>query len=283
MPTWAQCLLLVLIFFVGAVVASVLYLVGVECNSLTYAISVAFPLAWAYIASRRREAAGFGFVPVNEPRKGGFSSMVTVFVAAVVATLCLGALLEPLTALFPMSDAMRQAFERMFDPSKPVDMFISASILAPLCEELLCRGLFCRGLLSRHKPWVAIVVSALLFALLHGNIQQGLAAFGLGALMGWVYYKTHSLWCTIAMHFANNTLSQVMLYIFPDLPIDATYASVMPQPWYTVFMIACAVVFAATVYLIYRKYKNDQSIVSFALRPAADREEVGRECASEII
>jgi len=281
LPTWAQSLLLVLVFFVGSAVSSVFYLAGVANNTLTYAVSMIFPLAFAYIASRRNQRAGLGFVPVDEPRKGSFGSMLPLFALVVIATPCLGALLEPLTSLFPMSDLLRAAFEKMFDTSKPVDMFISVSILAPLCEELLCRGVICRGLLSRYKPWVAIVVSALIFAILHGNLQQGIAAFGLGIFMGWVYFKTHSLWSTIAIHFVNNTLSQVIMYAFPDLPIDATYASIIPQPAYTIFLIVCAVVFAASVYIIYRKYQYDQSIVSFALRPASDREEVGRECASE--
>ena len=281
LPSWVQSLLLVLIFFVGSAVASVFYLTGVEINSLTYAVSMVFPLAFAYIASRRNQRAGLGYVPLDEPRKGAFGSMVPLFALVVIATPCLGALLEPLLSLFPMSDLMRAAFEKMFDTSRPVDMFISVSILAPLCEELLCRGIICRGMLSRYKPWVAIVVSALIFAILHGNLQQGFAALGLGIFMGWVYYKTHSLWSTIAIHFVNNTLSQVIMYLFPYLPIDATYASIIPQPWYTVFLIVCAVVFAAIVYIIYHKYQYDQSIVSFALRPAADREEVGRECASE--
>ena len=282
LPSWVQALILVIVFFVGSAVASALYLVtGTWMNSLTYVISMAFPLAWAYFASRRNQKAGLGYVPLDEPRKGGFGSMLPLFALVVIATPFAGALLEPLTSLFPMSDLMRQTFEKMFDTSRPVDMFISVSILAPLCEELLCRGIICRGLLSRNKPWVAIVVSALIFAILHGNLQQGIAAFGLGIFMGWVYYKTHSLWSTIAIHFVNNTLSQVMMYIFPDLPIDATYASVIPQPWYTVFLIVSAVVVAACVYIIHLKYKYDQSIVSFAIRPAADREEVGRECAPE--
>ncbi|MBQ7254225.1 MAG: CPBP family intramembrane metalloprotease [Bacteroidales bacterium] len=281
LPSWAQCLILVLIFFVGSVAASVFYLSGIESSSLTYAATMLLPLLWAFLISRRNQASGLGFVPLDEPRPGRFKSMLPVFATVIVATPFLAALIEPLTALFPMSDIMRAAFEKMFDTSRPVDTFIAASILAPLCEELLCRGLICRGLLARNKPWVAIVVSALIFALLHGNLQQGTAAFGLGLFMGWVYYKTHSLWATIAIHFVNNTLSQVLMGLFPDLPIDATYASVIPQPWYTVFLIVSALITAASIYLIYRNYKDDQSIISFEIRPASSGEAMGRECPEE--
>lgn len=281
LPSWAQCLILVAIFFAGSVAASAIFLSGIDSSSLTYAATMLLPLLWAFLMSRRNQAAGYGFVPLDEPRRGRFGSMLPLFAIVIVATPFLAALIEPATALFPMSDLMRAAFEKMFDTSRPVDTFIAASILAPLCEELLCRGLICRGLLSRNKSWVAIVVSALIFALLHGNLQQGTAAFGLGIFMGWVYYKTHSLWATIAIHFVNNTLSQVMMTLFPNLPIDATYADVIPQPWYSVFLIVSALIVAASIYLINRNYKDEQSIISFKIRPAASGEAMGRECPEE--
>ena len=276
LPAWGQSLILVLIFFAGSLAAAPVQLSGINSYSLAYAISMAFPLGWALLASRRNRLKGLGYVPLDEPRKGSFGSMLPVFALAIVATPFLGVLMEPLTNLFPMPQWLQEAFEQVFDTSRPVDLFISTSILAPLCEELLCRGLICRGMLSRYKPWVAIVSSALIFALLHGNLQQGMAALGLGVFMGWVYYKTHSLWCTIAIHFTNNTLSQVMMYLFPDLPMTATYANILSGPQYTALITGSVIIVAAAIYLIYKNYMNDQSIISFALRPAAGGEEVGR-------
>ena len=87
MPTWAQSLLLMLVFFVGSAVSSVFYLTGVENNTLTYAVSMIFPLAFAYIASRRNQRAGLGFVPVDEPRKGAFGSMLPLFALVVIGSV----------------------------------------------------------------------------------------------------------------------------------------------------------------------------------------------------
>ncbi|MBQ1167855.1 MAG: CPBP family intramembrane metalloprotease [Bacteroidales bacterium] len=276
LPLWGQSLVLVLIFFAGSLAAAPIQLSGIKCSSLLYLVSMLFPLGWAWFVSRRNRLQGLGYVPLDEPRKGSFGSMFPVFALLVVATPFIGVLVEPLSNLFPMSELMKQAFEKMFDTSRPVDLFVSTSILAPLCEELLCRGLICRGMLSKFKPWVAIVFSAAVFALLHGNLQQGLVAFVLGLFMGWVYYKTHSLWCTIAIHFTNNTLSQVMMYLYPDLPMTATWASIMSKGQYTALLIASVVIVAAAIYILYKHYKDDESLVSFALRPSADREEVGR-------
>jgi membrane protease YdiL (CAAX protease family) len=238
-------------------------------------------LLWAYAIHLRNKKRGFVYVPVNEPRKGAFPSMVPVFLLVIIATPMLGALLEPITNLIPMSEWIQSLFEKMLDTSRPVDLVISTVILAPLCEELLCRGIICRGLLARGKPWFAIIFSAFIFALLHGNLKQGIAAFGLGIFMGWVYYKTHCLWCTIAIHFTNNALSVLMSFLFPDLPVTATYANLMPHGQYIALLVASAVLLAAIIYILYRNYKDDQSIISFKVRPAASGEALGRERAEE--
>ena len=281
LPDWARSLLLVAIFFAGSMVGAAFTLAGINSTSLVYAVSMAFPLAWAWIASRRNQRLGLGYVPLNEPRTGNFKSIVPVVLLVFIVTPFLGVLLEPLSNLFPMSELMEEAFKKMFDTSRPVDMVLSTVILAPLCEELLCRGIICRGLLSNSKPWFAIVFSAFIFALLHGNLQQGLVALGLGIFMGWIYYRTHSLWCTIAIHFANNALSMVMTFIFPDLPVTATYANILPRSWYIALLAASVVVAVAVIYIIYKNYKNDESIISFKVRPAASGEALGRECPEE--
>jgi len=281
LPDWKHSLLLVLIFFAGALPAAAISLAGCDINSVTYAVTMLFPLLAAYLFSRHNEAHGMGFVPLHDPQKGGFASMLPVFLLVMAATPFIGVLLEPLTNIFPMSERLKEAFEKMFDTSRPVDMVLSTVILAPLCEELLCRGIICRGLLSRGRPWFAIFFSAFVFALLHGNLQQGIAAFGLGIFMGWVYYRTHSLWATIAIHFTNNAISQVMAFLFPDLPITATWASIMPRGWYIALLVTSVAVVAAVIYTLYRKYKDEQSIISFEVRPAAGREALGRECPEE--
>lgn len=281
MPDWKHSLILVLFFFLGALPAALLVIAGINFNSLTYAVTMVLPLLWAFIISRRNAARGLGYVPLEDPQRGGFRSMLPVFLLVISVTPFLGVLIEPISNLFPMSERLQEAFERMFDTSRPVDTALATVVLAPLCEEMLCRGLICRGLLSHGRPWFAICFSALVFALLHGNLQQGIPAFALGIFMGWVYYRTHSLWCTIAIHFTNNALSQVMLFLFPDLPVTATYASVMPHVWYVALLIFSAAATVAVLYTLYRKYKDEQSIISFKIRPAAGGEALGRECPEE--
>ena len=79
------------------------------------------------------------------------------------------------------------------------------------------RGAILRALLqgtSRH--WVAIVMSALLFALIHMNPAQMPHAFCLGLLLGWMYYRTRSIIPGIMVHWVNNTVAYALYNIIPN-------------------------------------------------------------------
>lgn len=96
----------------------------------------------------------------------------------------------------------------------PEAMIISTVVLAPFLEELFFRGVILKGLLNNKKinPWVAILISAALFGIVHFNPWQLVGAFFLGFLLGWVYYKTGTLFNTIFLHFVNNGFTALMYY-----------------------------------------------------------------------
>ena len=99
---------------------------------------------------------------------------------------------------------------------EPVSALFTGVILAPVLEELLFRGVLLQGLLRNYRPWVAIGQSSLLFGLVHFNPAQSLsAAFG-GVLLGWLYYRTRSLWVCIAAHALHNLLAFGSILLFLD-------------------------------------------------------------------
>jgi membrane protease YdiL (CAAX protease family) len=113
--------------------------------------------------------------------------------------------------------------------------FFTLVIVAPLTEELLCRGLILRGLLSRYRPWAAVVMSAILFALMHVNPWQTLSALVLGLIFGWFYLRTGSLWPGIVGHALHNgivTLIVVAPFGLWEPPSAADMRQVHFQPWF---------------------------------------------------
>jgi len=116
-----------------------------------------------------------------------------------------------------MSEAQVQMFEQIM--GKPMG-YIAIGILAPIAEEMCFRGAILRKLLTmfpKRQHWIAIAVSAVLFALAHFNVVQSIHAFLIGLLLGWLYYRTDSILPGIVFHWINNTVAYVMFNIMPQM------------------------------------------------------------------
>jgi membrane protease YdiL (CAAX protease family) len=89
----------------------------------------------------------------------------------------------------------------------PALMFGFGCIAAPVLEEVFFRGILLKGLLRNYRPAVAIGQSALLFGLMHMSPAQSIATALMGALLGWLYYRTGSVRLCIGLHMLNNLLA----------------------------------------------------------------------------
>jgi membrane protease YdiL (CAAX protease family) len=75
-----------------------------------------------------------------------------------------------------------------------------------LAEEFAMRGVVMQQL-RRHGDRFAIITSAALFAVMHGNLIQAPFAFFLGLALGYFTVITGSIWTAISIHFLNNFFS----------------------------------------------------------------------------
>ncbi|MBO5181165.1 MAG: CPBP family intramembrane metalloprotease [Paraprevotella sp.] len=92
-------------------------------------------------------------------------------------------------------------------------------LAAPLAEELIFRAGFIGTMRSRGcSARCAVVVSALLFGLIHGNPAQMPVAFLLGLMLGYVYVRGGSLWPCWFAHAANNLVGVLTAWLAGDSP-----------------------------------------------------------------
>ncbi len=84
-------------------------------------------------------------------------------------------------------------------------MLLYSVLLAPLFEELLFRGLLFNQL-RRYGRCFAILITALLFGLMHANVLQLIAAILLGLLLAWIR-ESYGLPYAILLHISNNALA----------------------------------------------------------------------------
>lgn len=86
-------------------------------------------------------------------------------------------------------------------------LFLTVGLLAPAAEELIFRGLVFRRMKDFMNPWAAIILSALLFGIYHGNMIQFLYASLMGILLAVIYHRTGTLWTSILAHLVANLWS----------------------------------------------------------------------------
>lgn len=129
--------------------------------------------------------------------------------------------------------------ESVSGDSNSVSMFLYASILGPISEEILFRGLVLRSLKPYGKRF-AIFTSALLFALFHGNILQVPFAFLMGLLLGYAAAEYSIIWSIVLHIFNNLVVADLMTRLLKLLP--TTTADILSALELVVYAIAAVAV-----------------------------------------
>jgi len=104
--------------------------------------------------------------------------------------------------LYPAGKSVMPILESVAGSSDTFSLFLYASILAPIWEELLFRGYILRTLRPYGKRF-SIWGSAILFGLFHGNLLQTPYAVLMGLLFGYVTVE-YSVGWAILLHMFNN-------------------------------------------------------------------------------
>lgn len=84
--------------------------------------------------------------------------------------------------------------------------FVITVVVTPFVEELYFRGFLFKGLLMHHRPWIAYVVSAGLFAVLHPPLLAMVHVFFIGLLLAYLVRETKSIWPSVLIHMLNNAV-----------------------------------------------------------------------------
>ncbi len=102
--------------------------------------------------------------------------------------------------------------------------FLTLAVIPAFAEELLFRGLVLGNLLPYGKTG-AILASAVLFGLMHRNVEQMLYATAAGVVLGWVFVSTKSIWPCVLLHFFNNFQNVLSTALRQRLPAERATAA----------------------------------------------------------
>lgn len=143
---------------------------------------------------------------------------------------------------------------------------IVVGIIAPVVEELLFRGAILRSLLDWERisdtRWIAVVITAFLFSLIHLNPVQMPGAFIGGLIYGYVTIQTGSLVPAIVMHIVNNTSACVLGRIVEQGYITEDSVLFGSQTLENMTIAASTVLCGLCLYLLTRHFNKKQKIVT---------------------
>ncbi|MGN1208011.1 MAG: lysostaphin resistance A-like protein, partial [Christensenellales bacterium] len=101
-------------------------------------------------------------------------------------------------------------------PLNFVYLIFTMGILAPISEELLFRGIILQGLENKGTK-NAVLLSGLMFMIMHLSLHQTIYQFLLGVIMALIVIYTQSIFASIFVHFVNNSVVLFINYINPNM------------------------------------------------------------------
>lgn len=127
--------------------------------------------------------------------------------------LCLDKIAEfinVVSQLFAENSVGNHVAELVIKYPFPVAFFVVA-VMPALCEELIYRGVLFRGY-RKSGVWIAVLLTAFLFGMMHMNLNQFSYAFVLGVIFALLNEITGSILPAVLLHIYINGKSVVVLY-----------------------------------------------------------------------
>lgn len=153
---------------------------------------------------------------------------ILIVILIMIVSLPLVGMLGQLTESLPFSASTLEKFKRaeeeylrqveiigrMNDFKDFLLSLFMLAILPAVFEETIFRGAL-QNLLSRwwKIPLLAVIVTSIIFSVIHFSYIGFMSRAVLGFLLGWLYHRTGNLWLSIIGHVTNNAIAITALYV----------------------------------------------------------------------
>ena len=178
---------------------------------VTYVLGMGLPAPMLAALARRR-IRPFASDPPRPPLDG--LSVPLILAAGMAICVLANFATSYITYIFSLFGIRPMEMDSYLQPtlSSLLLNLVVFSLLPAVLEEMVYRGYFIK-LLRPYGDTLAVVVSAVLFGLMHGNLLQFPFALMLGLAFGYIAVRTRRIWITMILHFLNNALANVLQYL----------------------------------------------------------------------
>jgi uncharacterized protein len=176
-------------------------------------------IVFSYMMNKNKET----YLQINKPKVAinYLYALLAVFSSLLfVALLGQWNLKIPFTKgiveLEATASEMTKAILNFTSVSKLIITLLYIAIIPAMAEEFFFRGAL-QNILSKafgnKNIHIAIFITSILFALMHGQLQSALPRVFLGMVLGYIYYYSGSIWPGVLAHAFNNGLQVFVSYL----------------------------------------------------------------------
>jgi membrane protease YdiL (CAAX protease family) len=146
-----------------------------------------------------------------------------------------------LNYFLPMPQFLQNTFELIMAKQIFIVSIILVGIIPAFTEEMFFRGIILNGFKNNYSEKKAVIISALLFGVIHLNPWQFISAFIIGIFSAIICMRTRSILLSIYIHMFNNITAIVILKYKDIIPIkgsNTAYWEKVFQPiWFDIIGI----------------------------------------------
>ncbi|HBL84954.1 MAG: hypothetical protein A2Y17_06945 [Clostridiales bacterium GWF2_38_85] len=204
---------------------------------LTFII-ISFPIIIAAVLFQKNIFSPF----MSKPKVPKRPFMTAFFVLGVGFLSSI--ILAPITSILPTMESTNEYFR---SPLAIILTVIQIALIPAIFEEWLFRGMLLKHLLPMNRS-AAIIISGIMFGMMHQNPTQAVFAAIFGMLLGVVYVNSGcNIWLTMLIHFINNAYSLFTAYIYDKFPMGSV------QYWWSEIpiYICIAITFGCLMYYVF--------------------------------
>ena len=162
--------------------------------------------------------------------------------------------------VLPMPQLFQDLFQSLLVNEYIIISIILVGIIPAFVEEMLFRGVILSGFTQNYSMKKSILLSALLFGLIHLNPWQFVTAFIVGIITAWLFIKTKSIILCVYIHLFNNILAVIALKFSNVLPIRGFNTAVIEHSFQPLWFNAIGLVFtAAGAFLLIKGIKKQDA------------------------
>jgi len=267
-PSIKNAIILCIIFLglqlgIGVILGVIIGLLGIGTDSILYGIGTIFAnlISFAlviFIGFKKSHKKFSEIFPLKKvPLRLWIAAIVFMFGLVIISS----EIDNIVSYLIPKPEFFQQIFGTIIDNQYIAVSIILVGLMPAICEEMMFRGVILSGFKDNYSSKKAIIISALLFGIVHMNPWQFVTAFIFGIIGAWVCLKTESMLLCIYMHLFNNMTGVILSRLEDVVPIkgfNTTNLGHSFQPLW--FDIAGIVLTGIGVLLFFNEIKKAKTV-----------------------